>query len=78
MRGMVHHHGMQARIAQRNLQPRTGGRIAGDYAIDVIQKMLEHNLARYDMIAAHRNFLRKTVDPNILGDFFTTWRLFGI
>jgi hypothetical protein len=73
MRAMMHYYGMQPRIAQRNLQPRTGGRIAGDYAVDVIQKMLEHNVARYDMLAARRNFRRKTVDPNILGDFFTTW-----
>jgi hypothetical protein len=35
--------------------------------------MLEHNVARYDMLAARRNFRRKPVDPNILGDFFTTW-----
>jgi hypothetical protein len=53
------HHRMHARIAERNLKTRPGGRIARDDTVYVIQKMLEHNVAYYDMFAARRNFLTR-------------------
>jgi hypothetical protein len=59
MRGTMHHDRVQARIAQGNLKARPGGRIARDDTVYVIQKMLEHNVAYYDMFAARRNFLTR-------------------
>jgi hypothetical protein len=55
----MHYHGMQPRIAQRNLKARSSRRIARDDTVYVIQKMLEHNVAYYDMFAARRNFLTR-------------------
>jgi hypothetical protein len=70
VRSAMQDHGMQARIAQYNLKPGAGCRIAGNDAVDVIQKMLEHNVACYDMLAARRNFLRKIANPNIGTRFY--------
>ena len=59
MRAAVERDGVQARIAQRDLETRSGRRVARDDTVYVIQKMLEHNVAYYDMLAARRNFLTR-------------------
>jgi hypothetical protein len=46
--------GMEARIAQHNLKPRSGCRIACDDAVYVSKKMLEHTATRNDIFAARR------------------------
>jgi len=57
VRPSVHDDGVEAGIAENHLEPGSGGRIARDDAVDVIEKTLEHQRPRDDILAARRSFL---------------------
>jgi hypothetical protein len=54
---------MEAGIAENHLDAVPGSGIARDDAVNVVEKTLEHQMARNDILAARRCFLDPSVCP---------------